>query len=77
MSDIYSKLHLQIKKKITSREFEQILPVILREHEAEKMLLRLHVLELLVIGTPYREITKETGASSKTIAQVAAFLEQK
>lgn len=77
MSDTYSKLLLQIKKKITSREFEYILPIILREHEAEKILLRLRVLELLIIGTPYREITKETGASSKTIAQVATFLEQK
>lgn len=77
MSDVYSKLYLQIKKNIASKRFESTLPVILREHEAEKMLLRLCILELLIIGTSYREITKKTGASSKTIAQVAAFLEQK
>lgn len=77
MSDIYSKLHLQIKKNIASKKFEQVLPVILREHEAEKMLLRLEILELLIFGTPYREITEKTGASSRTIAQIALFLEQK
>lgn len=75
MKAIYTVLHNKMKKSITNKEFSNIIPIVIGASEAQRIVLRMNILDMLIKGHSYSEIENTTGASSKTIALIASFLE--
>jgi len=55
-------------------EIKAFLSDILTKSEQQTLLMRLRVAKLLDEGSPYKQIEKETGASSATIAKISEYL---
>ncbi len=55
-------------------EIKAFLSDILTLSEQQTLLMRLRVAKLLDDGSPYKQIEKETGASSATIAKISEYL---
>jgi TrpR-related protein YerC/YecD len=55
-------------------EIKAFLSDILTKSEQQTLLMRLRVAKLLDDGSPYKQIEKETGASSATIAKISEYL---
>lgn len=63
-----------ILKLRDAEEVKAFLHDILTKSEQETLALRLRVAEMLDNGIPYKQIERETGASSATIAKISEFL---
>lgn len=55
-------------------EIKAFLSDILTKSEQQTLLMRLRVAKLLDEGSPYKQIEKDTGASSATIAKISEYL---
>lgn len=55
-------------------EIKAFLADILTQTEQETLKMRLKVARMLDNGSPYKQIEKETGASSATIAKISEYL---
>lgn len=55
-------------------EIKAFLSDILTKSEQQTLIMRLRVAKLLNEGSPYKQIEKETGASSATIAKISEYL---
>jgi TrpR-related protein YerC/YecD len=63
-----------ISKLKNEDEISAFLSDILTKSEQETLTLRLKVAKLLDKGSPYKQIERETGASSATIAKISEYL---
>ena len=63
-----------ITKLKNEDEIKAFLSDILTKSEQETLAMRLKVAKLLNQGSPYKQIEKETGASSATIAKISEYL---
>ncbi len=63
-----------LSKLKNKEEIKAFLSDILTKSEQKTLLMRLRVAKLLDEGSPYKQIEKETGASSATIAKISEYL---
>ncbi|HRN86555.1 MAG TPA: YerC/YecD family TrpR-related protein [Candidatus Dojkabacteria bacterium] len=63
-----------ISKLKNDDEIEAFLSDILTKSEQQTLTMRLKVAKLLDKGSPYKQIERETGASSATIAKISEYL---
>lgn len=63
-----------ISKLNNDDEIQAFLSDILTKSEQETLTMRLKVAKLLDKGSPYKQIERETGASSATIAKISEYL---
>jgi len=63
-----------LSKLKNKEEIKAFLSDILTKSEQETLIMRLKVARLLDQGLPYKQIEKETGASSATIAKISEYL---
>lgn len=63
-----------ISKLKNEDEIQAFLSDILTKSEQSTLTMRLKVAKLLDKGSPYKQIERETGASSATIAKISEYL---
>lgn len=69
-----SKFAQALSKLENEEEIKAFLADILTKTEQETLNMRLTVAMMLDNGSPYKQIEKETGASSATIAKISEYL---